>query len=176
MTDQGWDLRGSRVLITGGAGLVGSHIADKLVAEDVAEVVVLDNFVRGRASRLDGLGDAIERATHDVRDTDALIGLFAGVDAVFHLAAVNGTENFYNRPQLVLDVGTRGALAVSEACVAAGVADLVVASSAEVYQTPAIVPTDESVPLVLPNSLNPRYSYGGSKMPGNVLLVYEVAK
>jgi len=153
----------ARVVVTGAAGFIGAYLTRRL-AETGHSVVALDNFVRGRASRLDALGDSIERATHDVRDTQALIGLFAGVDAVFHLAAVNGTENFYNRPQLVLDVGTRGALAVSEACVAAGVPDLVVASSAEVYQTPAVVPTDESVPLVLPNSLNPRYSYGGSKI------------
>lgn len=153
----------ARVVVTGAAGFIGAYLTRRL-AEQGHAVVALDNFVRGRASRLDSLGDSIERATHDVRDKDALTGLFKGVDAVFHLAAVNGTENFYNRPELVLDVGTRGALAVCEACLEAEVPDLVVASSAEVYQTPAIVPTDESVPLVLPNSLNPRYSYGGSKI------------
>src|SRR3546814_9308729 len=100
----------------------------------------------------------------DVRDKDGLVSLLKGVDAVFHLAAVNGTENFYNRPELVLDVGVRGALAVCEACVAAGVSDLVVASSAEVYQTPAVVPTPEDIPMIIPDSLNPRYSYGGSKL------------
>jgi UDP-glucose 4-epimerase len=153
----------ARLVVTGAAGFIGAYLTRRLV-ELGHDVVALDNFVRGRASRLDELGDRIERATHDVRDKAALLGLFKGTDAVFHLAAVNGTENFYNRPELVLDVGTRGALAVCEACVEAGVPDLVVASSAEVYQTPAVVPTDESVPLVLPNSLNPRYSYGGSKI------------
>jgi len=89
---------------------------------------------------------------------------FVGVEAVFHLAAINGTENFYKQPKLVLDVGVRGALAVAEACNATGVPAMIFASSAEVYQTPATVPTDETAPLLLPDSLNPRYSYGGSKI------------
>ncbi|PPE22953.1 NAD-dependent dehydratase, partial [Escherichia coli] len=84
---------------------------------------------------------AIERVTLDVRDREALVEALRGVECVFHLAAVNGTENFYTQPQLVLDVGVRGALAVTEACIEAGVPDLVVASSAEVYQTPRVVPT-----------------------------------
>ena len=158
----------ARVVVTGAAGFIGAYLTRRLAGLGHT-VVALDNFVRGRASRLDGLGDSIERAAHDVRDKAALLGLFRGADAVFHLAAVNGTENFYNRPELVLDVGTRGALAVCEACVEAGVPDLVVASSAEVYQTPAIVPTDESVPLMLPDSLNPRYSYGGSKIVSELI-------
>src|SRR3546814_19331232 len=82
-------------------------------------------------ARLDGLEGDAERVDLDVRDKDGLVSLLKGVDEVFHLAAVNGTENFYNRPELVLDVGVRGALAVCEACVAAGVSDLVIAYSAE---------------------------------------------
>ncbi len=152
-----------RAVVTGAAGFIGAYLTRSL-AEAGHSVVALDNFTRGRPSRLDSLGSGIERSNHDVRDQAALTEVFRGADVVFHLAAVNGTENFYNRPELVLDVGVRGALAVSEACVAAGVPDLVVASSAEVYQTPAIVPTNEDIPLVLPNSLNPRYSYGGSKI------------
>src|SRR3546814_15343634 len=109
-------------------------------------------------SRLDGLEGDAERVDLDVRDKDGLVSLLKGVDAVFHLAAVNGTENFNNRPELVLDVGVRGALAVCEACVAAGVSDLVVASSAEVYQTPAVVPPPEDMPMNIPASPTPRYS------------------
>lgn len=153
----------ARVVVTGAAGFIGAYLTRRLVA-DGHSVVALDNFIRGRASRLDGIEGDVERSSHDVRDKAALTELFRGATAVFHLAAVNGTENFYNRPELVLDVGVRGALAVCEACVDANVSELVVASSAEVYQTPEVVPTDETVPLVLPNSLNPRYSYGGSKI------------
>jgi len=153
----------ARVAVTGAAGFIGAYLVRELVSRG-NEVVAIDNLVRGRLGRLETVAADIEIADVDVRDAVALTSVLQGTDAVFHLAAVNGTENFYTRPQLVLDVGVRGALAVSEACIAAGVADLVVASSAEVYQTPSVVPTPETVPMVIPDSLNPRYSYGGSKL------------
>lgn len=153
----------ARVAVTGAGGFIGAYLVRRLAA-DGHQVLAIDNFIRGRPSRLNGLEDAAETVKLDVRDKDGLADRLRGVDAVFHLAAVNGTENFYKRPKLVLDVGVRGALAVSEACIEAGVADLVVASSAEVYQTPAVVPTPETIEMVIPNSLNPRYSYGGSKL------------
>ena len=153
----------ARIAVTGAGGFIGAYLTRRLLA-DGHEVLAIDNFIRGRPSRLEGLAGDAHTLDADVRDKDALVAALAGYDAVFHLAAVNGTENFYKRPQLVLDVGVRGAIAVSEACIEAGVPDLVVASSAEVYQTPAVVPTDEDIPMVIPNSLNPRYSYGGSKL------------
>jgi UDP-glucose 4-epimerase len=104
-----------------------------------------------------------------VRDEDAVTVAVKGVDVVMHLAAINGTENFYKRPELVLDVGIRGALAVVNACRRAGVPDLVLASTAEVYQSPAIIPTPENIALMLPNSINPRYSYGGSKIVSELI-------
>lgn len=153
----------SRLAVTGAGGFIGAHLTRALLAEG-HEVVAIDNYIRGQASRLANAPGAIERVTLDVRDKDALVEALRGVECVFHLAAVNGTENFYTQPQLVLDVGVRGALAVSEACIEAGVPDLVIASSAEVYQTPRVVPTDETIEMVIPDSLNPRYSYGGSKL------------
>lgn len=153
----------AKVAITGAGGFIGAYLTRRMLAEG-HEVLAIDNFLRGRPSRLDNLEGDAHRLDLDVRDKDALVANFGGVDAVFHLAAVNGTENFYTRPALVLDVGVRGAIAVSEACIEAGVAELVVASSAEVYQTPSVVPTPEDIPMVIPNSLNPRYSYGGSKL------------
>ena len=153
----------AKVAITGAGGFIGAYLTRRMLANG-HEVLAIDNFIRGRQSRLDDLAGDVHTLDLDVRDKDSLVGNLAGVDAVFHLAAVNGTENFYTRPALVLDVGVRGAIAVSEACIEAGVPDLVVASSAEVYQTPAVVPTPEDIPMVIPNSLNPRYSYGGSKL------------
>lgn len=153
----------SRLAVTGAGGFIGAHLTRALLAEG-HEVVAIDNYIRGQASRLADAEGAIERVTLDVRDRAALVEALTGVECVFHLAAVNGTENFYTQPQLVLDVGVRGALAVTEACIEAGVPDLVVASSAEVYQTPRVVPTNEDIEMVIPDSLNPRYSYGGSKL------------
>lgn len=151
------------VAVTGAGGFIGAYLVRGLLAQGHT-VRCVDNFLRGRPERLKDLGDKAELVTADVREKADLLPIFEGCQAVFHLAAVNGTENFYNHPKLVLDVGVRGIIAVAEACNELKVPDLVVASSAEVYQTPAIVPTDESVPLIIPNSLNPRYSYGGSKL------------
>jgi UDP-glucose 4-epimerase len=153
----------SRALVTGGGGFIGAYLVRALVA-DGWDVAVVDNLVRGREGRLAPVADRIEWHRGDVRDVTLMTKAARGADVLFHLAAVNGTENFYNHPDLVLDVGLRGALAAVEAAAQAGVPDLVMASSAEVYQTPPVVPTDETVPLMLPDSLNPRYSYGGSKI------------
>ena len=154
---------GTRIVVTGGGGFIGAYLVRRMV-RDGWDVAVVDTMVRGEAGRLAEVADDIELFTSDVRDQDALERAFAGAEVVMHLAAINGTENFYKRPELVLDVGLRGALAVVNAGRSAGVPDLVVASSAEVYQTPSVVPTPETIPLMLPDSLNPRYSYGGSKI------------
>lgn len=156
-----------KAVVTGAAGFIGAYLARRL-ADEGHEVIAVDNYLRGQPERIAG-HPGITSATCDVRDVDALSRAIAGSQVVFHLAAINGTENFYRRPELVLDVGVRGALAVVDACRAAGVFDLVVASSAEVYQTPAVVPTDETIPMVIPDSLNPRYSYGGSKLVSELI-------
>lgn len=153
----------TRAVVTGGTGFIGSYLVKRLV-NDGWDVGVVDTMVRGDAARLADVADHVELFSCDVRDEDSLARAFSGADVVMHLAAINGTENFYKHPELVLDVGIRGALSVVNAGRSADVPDLVVASSAEVYQTPAIVPTPETIPLMLPDSLNPRYSYGGSKI------------
>src|SRR5262249_51961048 len=84
---------------------------------------------------------------------------------------VNGTEYFYSHPDLVLDVAVKGMIHVLDACRAHGVGELVLASSSEVYQVPPVVPTPEDVPLVVPDVLNPRYSYGGGKIISELLAI-----
>ena len=158
----------SCLVVTGGGGFIGAYLVKRLV-HDGHDVVCIDNMTRGDQSRFAEVAADVDLQTCDVRDADAVTKACKGADAVFHLAAINGTENFYTRPELVLDVGLRGALAVVEACQRADVPDLVVASSAEVYQQPPEVPTTEDVPLMLPDSLNPRYSYGGSKIVSELI-------
>jgi len=158
----------AKCAITGGGGFIGAYLVKKLV-RDGWSVVCIDNLLRGDTSRFAEVADQVALHRCDVRDAEALTQAFQGAEVVFHLAAVNGTENFYTQPELVLDVGLRGALAVVEACQRADVPDLVVASSAEVYQQPPAVPTNETVPLMLPDSLNPRYSYGGSKLVSELI-------
>ncbi len=157
-----------RVIVTGGGGFIGSFLVKRLVS-DGWDVGVIDTMVRGDAGRFAEVADQVRLHSIDVRDEVAVTLAVRGADVVMHLAAINGTENFYKQPELVMDVGIRGALSVINACRKAGVPDLVVASSAEVYQMPPKVPTSENIPLMLPNSLNPRYSYGGSKIVSELI-------
>lgn len=159
---------GKRVVVTGGGGFIGAYLVKRLV-HDGWDVAVVDSMVRGDVSRFAEVADDVELFTSDVRDQAALEKAFAGAEVVMHLAAINGTENFYKQPELVLEVGMLGAMAVANAGRAMDVPDLVFASTAEVYQTPAVIPTPETIPLMLPDSLNPRYSYGGGKIVSELI-------
>ena len=157
-----------RYLVTGASGFIGSALVRALVKSG-HEVRALDNESRGPRHRLNDIESLIEWIDADVRDAAAVGRAVHGVDAVCHLAAVNGTEFFYTQPDLVLEVAVKGMLNVLDACVAHGVSNLFVASSSEVYQTPAQVPTDETVALSIPDPLNPRYSYAGGKIISELL-------
>lgn len=159
-----------RFLVTGGGGFIGSALVKRLVQKG-HRVRVLDDFSRGVKANLTDVVDKIELVQGDVCKADSVAPAVKGIDSVLHLAAVNGTEFFYKKPQLVLDVAVRGMLNVLDACLKEGVSELVLASSSEVYQTPPRVPTDETVPLVVPDVLNPRYSYGGGKIVSELLAV-----
>lgn len=159
-----------RYLVTGGSGFIGSALVRRLVA-DGQSVRVLDDGSRGRARRLEDLASRIELIDADVRDAQAVARACDGMDAICHLAAVNGTELFYSIPDVVLDVGVAGMLNVLNGAKAAGVGEVYLASSSEVYQLPAIIPTPETVPLVVPDPLNPRYSYAGAKIISELLTI-----
>ena len=152
-----------KILVTGATGFIGRALVRALLARG-DRVRAMDDDSRGSKSRLADVANQIEWAIGDVRRLENVVEAAAGVDAVCHLAAVNGTEFFYTRPELVLDVAVRGMLNVLDACRTHGIRELVVASSSEVYQTPPSVPTAEDVPLSVPDPLNPRYSYGGGKI------------
>jgi nucleoside-diphosphate-sugar epimerase len=152
-----------RILVTGGTGFIGSALVKALVGRGAA-VRSLDDDSRGARARLGGVLDHVELHIGDIRDPEAVGRAAAGVDCICHLAFINGTEYFYSKPDLVLDVAIRGMINVIDACRAHGIGDLVLASSSEVYQIPPSVPTDETVPLSIPDILNPRYSYGGGKI------------
>jgi len=134
-----------RVLITGGAGLIGSHIADRLVHEpDVEEILVLDNFVRGRRENL-AYARAHGRVTiveGDLRDTALVNDVVQDVDLVFHQAAIRITQ-CAEEPRLAMDVLVGGTFNLLEAAVRHNVGRVVAASSASVYGLAEVFPTAE---------------------------------
>jgi len=159
-------MRINRVLITGGAGLIGSHIADLMVREGNPEIVVLDNFVRGRRDNLawamaNGRVRIIEG---DIRDTSALREAMQGVDLVFHQAAIRITQ-CAEEPRLAVEVLADGTFNVLEAAVAAKVGKVVAASSASVYGLADEFPTTENQ-----HPYNNRTLYGAAKVFNEGLL------
>jgi nucleoside-diphosphate-sugar epimerase len=156
------------MLVTGGTGFIGSAVVRALVKAG-AQVRVLDNDSRGSRQRLADVLSSIELVIGDIRDPQVVKQAAVGANAVLHLAAVNGTEFFYSKPELVLEVAVKGMMNVLDACLEHGVKQLFTASSSEVYQTPPRIPTDELVSLCVPDPLNPRYSYGGGKIISELL-------
>lgn len=150
-------------LVTGGSGFIGSALVKKLVYEGY-NVKVLDNNSRGNARRIKEVLNDIEFVEGDIREFKIVSESSKNVDCICHLAYVNGTEFFYSKPELVLDVAVKGMVNIIDACKKNNIGDLVVASSSEVYQSPQIIPTPESVPLIVPDVFNSRYSYGGGKI------------
>ena len=140
----GVEIQGTRSLVTGGAGTIGSHVVDELIRGGAAEVVVLDNFVRGRT---ENLAWALENGTvrvveGDIRDQKLVRELTAGQDLVFHLAAIRITQ-CAEEPRLANEVLVDGTFNVVEAAAAEGVKKLIASSSASVYGLAEEFPTTE---------------------------------
>jgi nucleoside-diphosphate-sugar epimerase len=157
----------SRHLITGGAGFIGAALAHRLV-NDGHDVTVLDRFGRGKQSRLPVEAKIV---VGDIRSPAIVADAVRPVDVIWHLAYVQGTQTFYADPKDVIDVALRGIMNVLGACeLRAKKPDMVLVSSSEVYQEPpaGMFPTDESVPLSVPDVTNPRYSYGGGKIASEI--------
>ncbi|SCG68784.1 NAD-dependent epimerase/dehydratase family protein [Micromonospora inositola] len=138
------EIAGARALVTGGAGTIGSHVVDELVSGGAAEVVVLDNFVRGRR---DNLARALQHRSvrlveGDIRDVALVHELTQGKDLVFHLAAIRITQ-CAEEPRLANEVLVDGTFNVLEAAAAAQVRKVILSSSASVYGLADEFPTNE---------------------------------
>ena len=160
--------KGKSYLVTGGTGFIGAGLVKGLVAAG-ARVRSLDNDSRGSRDKLGATASEVELIVGDIRDAATVARALQGMDGVCHLAYINGTEFFYTKPDLILEVAVKGMMNVIDGCLQHDVPELVLASSSEVYQTPPRVPTDETAPLVVPDVLNPRYSYGGGKIISELL-------
>jgi nucleoside-diphosphate-sugar epimerase len=162
---------GRSYLITGGTGFLGSALTRRLVAAG-ARVRVLDNNSRGSVARLGDIEGQFEYHEGDIRDPKAVERACEGIEVVCHLAFINGTEFFYTKPDLVLDVAVKGIVNVIDAATRQRVPELMVMSSSEVYHEPDTVPTDETVALSIPDCLNPRYSYSAGKILHEMMAIH----
>lgn len=157
-------------LVTGGSGFIGSAIVKSLVKAG-NEVRVLDNDLRGASERLKEVAHKIEVVQADIRDAAAVQNTCRGVDSAIHLAYLQGTQFFYTKPELVLDIGVKGMVNVIDGCIKENVKEIAVASSSEVYNMPPKIPTDETAPLMIPDPLNPRYSYSAGKIISEMMTI-----
>ena len=153
-------LRNSRILVTGGAGLIGSHIIDRLVDEGAAEIVVLDDLSRGRLEHLEGAAKRgkVTVVEGDICNAQLVDKVMQGIDVVFHQAAIRITQ-CAEEPGRAVDVLVNGTTRVLEAAVSARVKKVVAASSASVYGMADVFPTREDH-----HPYNNRTLYGAGKV------------
>jgi UDP-glucose 4-epimerase/UDP-glucuronate decarboxylase len=166
----------TRILVTGGGGFIGFHLATRLAAEPDTELVLVDNFQRGRMdAAFAALCDRpnVRLITGDLTDAAVRASLGTGYDEVYHLAAMLGVANVLNRPVDVLRVNALLTADVLEWFVADGGAKLMFSSTSEAYawtqqfhELP--IPTPEDVPLALTDLTNPRITYAASKIFGEL--------
>ena len=169
-----------RIVVTGASGFIGFHLAEYLSQNPDNELTVIDNHERGKP-------DAMFKAliskpnviflNQDMTKRDFYDELTGRYDCIYHLAAINGTRNFYERPYDVMRVNILSLMNMLEWCTKDNCGGFMFTSSSEAYagtitQNPgSYIPTSESIPLSVTDVMNPRWSYGGSKITGELLTV-----
>lgn len=160
------DIKGKKFLVIGGAGFIGSHVVAELLKHDVKEVIIFDNYARGKSSNLrEQLQDprcSIFPDGGDIREVDVLNKAVSQVNGVFHLAAM-WLLHCKDYPRTAFDVNIQGTFNVLEACVNNNVERLVYSSSASVYGDALEVPMTEEHPF------NNRNFYGATKIAGEAM-------
>lgn len=160
------DIRGKKFVVIGGAGLIGSHTVDLLTRQDVGQILIYDNFMRGTPENIgDALTDPRVRVYDvggDICQSDILNAALDGADGVFHFAAL-WLLQCHEFPRAAFDVNIRGTFNVLEACVQQGVKRLVYSSSASVYGDAVEEPMTEDHPF------NNKNFYGATKIAGEAM-------
>ena len=165
-----------RILITGGAGFVGYHLVRRLAEDEENEITLADDFSRGRLDdELNAVAaeERVRLVTADLTEPSSLEQLGGGYDEVYHLAAVIGVRNVLERPEDVVRVNALATVHLLDWFVAGGGEKLLFSSTSEAYAWtqkfhPLSVPTPEDVPLSLTDLSDPRSSYAGSKIFGEL--------
>jgi len=154
------NMQDKRILVTGGAGFIGSELVHQLIAQRAKQVIVVDNLVNGQRQNLENLPtDQCELVVADIRDSDRMAKLMLGVDIVFHLACL-GVRHSIHSPHENHEVNATATLQLLSAAKAAGVNRFVYVSSSEVYGTARWVPMTEEHPTF------PMTVYGAAKLAG----------
>jgi len=154
--------RTDRVVVTGGAGFIGSHLVDRLLSETQSQVVVLDNLHRGRLSNLTQHAEnpRLSIVQGDVRDRDVVSEALRGADVVYHLAAQSTVMGAVEDLDYSFSTNVLGTFNILRVAATESVRRVVFASSREVYGEPIELPVDEGQPLLAINF------YGASKVMG----------
>lgn len=153
---------GCRVLVTGGAGFIGSHLCEALV-ELGADVIAVDDLSGGDWANLDGFGDSVTQVTASIIDTEALAKATAGCDYVFHQAALGSVPRSVREPELYYQVNVTGTFNVMQAAKDAGVRRVIFAGSSSAYGDP---PGDADTAKVETMPALPRSPYAATKLTG----------
>jgi len=157
----------SKILVTGGAGFIGTNLINSLKQSN--EIIVFDNEFRGSFNNVSD--NNIKLIKGDITKFSDWEKIPEEIDSVFHLGAINGTKFFYEIPEKVLDVNIKGVQNLLEFSRKRDVKDILFTSSSEVYGFPKVFPTPETEQMVIPNPYNPRFSYSGSKIIGELLCI-----
>jgi UDP-glucose 4-epimerase len=150
------------ILITGGAGFIGSHLVDRLALDPSNHLIVLDNLRRGRLANLEPTTDRVEFIRGDICDRSVVKQAVRGVDLVYHLAAQSNVLDAVTDIDYSFRANVVGTFEVLRAAAAAGAKRLVFSSSREVYGDPQTLPVPESAPIC------PKNAYGASKAAGEM--------
>jgi len=160
------EINGKRFLVIGGAGFIGSHVVSELLKHDVKNIVIYDNFTRGKISniskQLEDSRCSVFEDGGDIRDVDILDKAMQGIDGVFHLAAM-WLLHCKDYPRTAFEVNINGTFNVLEACVKNNIKRLVYSSSASVYGNAVEIPMTEDHPF------NNRNFYGATKIAGEAM-------
>ena len=151
-----------KILVTGGTGFIGSAISNYFSKKGY-KITILDNNSRGKLKRINK-NNNIKFIKGDITKYKDVYNALKGQDCIFHLAAINGTRFFYEKPDKVLDVSCKGIINIIDAAKSFKIKNIFLASSSEVYHSPIKIPTDENEPIKIPDVFNPRFSYAGGKI------------